>query len=59
MNRKKPNNSYNKTQFQTALELAFSKALGKKSLCIHTAEFVITHTEGKTRKCMKCGEWYT
>lgn len=46
-----------KTTFQTALELAFKRAF-ETNKCKHLAEFVITHPDGKTHKCIKCNEYY-
>jgi len=39
-------------------KLAEKCGLPAKEICIHTAEFVITHPDGLCR-CMKCGKYYS
>ncbi len=39
-------------------KLAEKCGLEVKDICVHESTFVITHPDGITHTCIKCGEFY-
>lgn len=39
-------------------KLAEKCGLPVKEICVHEATFVMTHLDGKTHTCIKCGAYY-
>jgi len=39
-------------------KLAEKCGLNVKEICVHEATFVMTHPDGQTHTCIKCGEFY-